>query len=373
LRPRPTNTTGGGHCLHEFAAHKLGLNALAAVPSGVGGGSKGSSSSSKGSSERCLLLSAGKDHALRLWQVCATGQQQQQQQQQDASGAASAQCLVQYSGHKEAVQAVAASPSGTLCCSGGWDGQLLVWQTGAAVAEEAAAAAARGAAADTDSKAAGAAKHKRRRGASAAAAASHDAAGAPAAAPLQLQPASALLGHMHCVAGVAWPSAGVLYSGGWDHSVRRFDVESGRNTVTHNGSKAVYAVAAAADAAAAGGAGSADVVAFAGGDRVLRFWDSRSGAGEALAITAHSAHDGWVSALAWRPGSAYQLASGGCDGVVKLWDVRSGVPLASLQHHQQGEARAYGGAAAKVLAVSWAGHSTLLSGGSDCAMRVYAA
>lgn len=29
----------------------------------------------------------------------------------------------------------------------------------------------------------------------------------------------ALNGHLHCVAGVTWPSSNTVYSGGWDHSV----------------------------------------------------------------------------------------------------------------------------------------------------------
>lgn len=87
-----------------------------------------------------LLLSAGKDHKLKLWELGAAGSAQQQQQQQngtskkDAHSSSGGTCqphlVAEYAGHKEAVQAVAADPAGSWCCSGGWDGQLLLWKTG---------------------------------------------------------------------------------------------------------------------------------------------------------------------------------------------------------------------------------------------------
>lgn len=178
-------------------------------------------------------------------------------------------------------------------------------------------------------------------------------AAAAAAAPLTLAPASALAGHVHCVSALAWPDAGTLFSGGWDHSVRRWDAETGSNTDTYNGSKAVFAVAAPA--------GTSGVVAFAGSDRVLRIWDSRA-VGEALAVKLVNAHTSWVSCLAWRPGSGHHLASGGHDGAVKLWDIRSAVPLGSLSSHGDG---------AKVLAASWWGPARLASGGSDSKLQLY--
>lgn len=214
--------------------------------------------------------------------------------------------------------------------------------------------------------AAAAANRKKRR--VAAANGSSDTA-AVAAAPSTLEPTASLPGHVHCVAAVAWPQADVVYSGGWDHSVRRYDVETRTNTDTYNGSKAVYAVAAPADgggnaAASSSGSGSssANIVAFGGSDRVLRIWDSRGVSGEGLAVKAYTAHEGWISSLAWRPGSSYHLITGGHDGAVKLWDIRTAVPLGSLQQHEEG---------AKVLCVGWWGPQTPVSGGSDCKLQLY--
>jgi ribosome biogenesis protein YTM1 len=168
---------------------------------------------------------------------------------------------------------------------------------------------------------------------------------------------------VHCISALSWPESGTVYSGGWDHSVRRHDVETRTNTDTYNGSKAVYAVAAPAAVDAetdSSSSSSSNVVAFGGADRVLRIWDTRRVKGEGLAVKAYNAHEGWISSIAWRPGSAYQLATGGHDGSVKVWDVRSGVPLGSLVQHDQ-----------KVLCVGWWGAQQLVSGGADCKLQLY--
>ena len=46
-----------------------------------------------------------------------------------------------------------------------------------------------------------------------------DSAMAVPTAPPEEEARAALTGHSQCVATVAWPAAGVLYSGSWDHSV----------------------------------------------------------------------------------------------------------------------------------------------------------
>lgn len=104
------------------------MNALAAVAAAAAGRQQ----------QQQLMLSAGKDHKLKLWTLGAAGFAQQQQQNgvskkgahSSSSGQQPPQLVAEYSGHKEAVQAVAAHPAGSWCCSGGWDGQLLLWRTG---------------------------------------------------------------------------------------------------------------------------------------------------------------------------------------------------------------------------------------------------
>jgi WD40 repeat protein len=119
-------SAGSGDCQQEFAGHKGGVNALAAVPAAA---------TSKQHQQHSLLLSAGKDHKLKLWDIApATAAVQQQNgastKGSNSSSNGSVRCVAECVGHKEAVQAVAAHPSGSWCCSGGWDGQLLLWKTG---------------------------------------------------------------------------------------------------------------------------------------------------------------------------------------------------------------------------------------------------
>jgi ribosome biogenesis protein YTM1 len=223
---------------------------------------------------------------------------------------------------------------------------VLYCVAGQSVVEEAAAAAAEG------EEAAALSRKKRR------VAAANGSSAAVAAAPLSLEPTTSLPGHVHCVSAVAWSRSDTVFSGGWDHSVRLYDVESRINTDTYNGSKAVFAVAAPSD----GSSSSSSIVAFGGSDRVLRVWDARGVSGEGLAVKAYNAHEGWISSIAWRPDSSFHLVTGGHDGAVKLWDIRTAVPLGSLQQHKED---------AKVLCVGWWGGQTLVSGGSDCKLQLY--
>jgi ribosome biogenesis protein YTM1 len=146
----------------------------------------------------------------------------------------------------------------------------------------------------------------------------------------------------------------LLASGGWDHSVRLWDVAAGRAVATYNGSKAVFAVAAASG----GGRGA---IAFGGAEGALRVWDARA-RGEAVSVKGYAAGGAWVAALAWRPGSEHHVASVSHDGCLRLWDLRTPVPLGSLQQHEgQG------------LAVAWWGPGVVASGGADCKLQLYEA
>ncbi len=99
--------TGAGQLISSTQGHKQGINAVSCLPTSQGG----------------LALSAGKDHTIRLWSAPAM--------QATSSGDAQAPtCLAVYKGHKDAVEDVAASPSGSAFCSGAWDGNVHIWRTG---------------------------------------------------------------------------------------------------------------------------------------------------------------------------------------------------------------------------------------------------
>lgn len=184
-----------------------------------------------------------------------------------------------------------------------------------------------------------------------------DATGVPAAGYEQ-EPAGSLEGHVHCISALCWAGSGhLLASGGWDHSVRLWDVANARAVATYNGSKAVYCVAACPS-------GSSGMLAFGGADTCIRVWDARA-RGEALSVKGYAAGDSWMSGLAWRPqgaggGSEHHVASVSHDGSMRLWDLRTPVPLGTIKQHSD-----------KALAVAWWGPDTIASGGADCKLQLY--
>ena len=46
---------------------------------------------------------------------------------------------------------------------------------------------------------------------------------------LQAEAVSTLVGHTQCVSCVVWPQHETIYSASWDHSARRWDVETGKD------------------------------------------------------------------------------------------------------------------------------------------------
>uniref|UniRef100_A0A7S0RLG1 Ribosome biogenesis protein WDR12 homolog n=1 Tax=Chlamydomonas leiostraca TaxID=1034604 RepID=A0A7S0RLG1_9CHLO len=317
-------------CSATWRAHAGGVNAVACVPAAATASTSGR-----------VVVSAGKDAAVHMWQVGTNG---------------SSQLLASFPGHTDAVQAVAVSPGGEHMVSCGWDGSLKVWRGPGEVV-----AAAVEAGATTAGAASGASK-RRKAGKDGAADAVAVASGP---ALVQEEARTQLQGHLHTVSCAAFATPGVLFSGGWDHSVRRWDIATGIATDTYNGSKVVCSVACPVSSSGKGAGPGApgSLVAFGCSDRVLRVWDARARQGEALSVKPLTGHAGWVVGLAWSPSSMHHVASASHDGAIKLWDIRAAVPLATLPGHDD-----------KALCVTWAGDAwrTLVSGGADSKLRTYA-
>jgi len=243
---------------------------------------------SGGDGSSALVLTASKDCSARAWAVSGGGGE-------EPLSVAPAALL---EGHSDSLSAVCVSPDGARCATGGVDSQLCLWRLDGA-------AAAAGAA--------GAPKRRKKKGGDGEEA---------AAAAASIASDAALSGHSGCVSGLVWPEAGALWSCGWDHTLRRWDVERGACAATLNdgASKAVLALDVRG--------GGAQLVAFAGAEKSVRVWDARAGGAAAqTALAGHGA--GWVSAVRWCPWHDQQLLSAGQDGALKLWDLRGAAAVHS--------------------------------------------
>ena len=163
-------------------------------------------------------------------------------------------------------------------------------------------------------------------------------------------------GGVYAVAVGEWQGRPVVVSGGYDRTVRVWDLESGEPVLSplsgHKGG--VHAVAV--------GERRGRPVIVSGGDRTVRVWDLESGEPVLGPLTGH---DGAVSAVAVgeRRGRPV-IVSGGGDRRVRVWDLESGEPVLSpLTGHDGG-----------VYAVAVGerhGQPVIVSGGYDQPVRVW--
>ncbi|KAJ3277644.1 WD repeat-containing protein 12 [Borealophlyctis nickersoniae] len=171
------------------------------------------------------------------------------------------------------------------------------------------------------------------------------------------RPSATLDAHVGSVSSVVYQAdAGVeakLYSGGMDHSVRVWDVETAANTSTMNCEVVILDIDYSKNSR---------LLVTGHTDNALRLWDPRAQEGLVVKLKLTS-HTNWASSASWSPSSLYTLASGSYDSTLKVWDIRSpSTPLYSIQGANEKDQ--------KVLSVDWTEGGLILSGGEDGVLRV---
>ena len=144
---------------------------------------------------------------------------------------------------------------------------------------------------------------------------------------LDEKPLLTVMGHSRMVWALAFSQDSMhLASGGYDHSVRLWEVKgergefSGQCLRTLQGHhKWVRVITFSPDGT---------LLASAGDDETVRIWDVRDG----TCLNILHGHSGRVLSVAFQP-TGNLIASGGEDGQVNLWDARSGRCLQTLRLH----------------------------------------
>ncbi|CAK9168681.1 unnamed protein product [Ilex paraguariensis] len=254
-----------------------------------------------------LVATASKDRTLRLWKFDA---------EQSLDHPSKIRAFKVLRGHNASVQSIAAQPSGDMVCSGSWDCRINLWQTN-----------------DFDAGGDLVSIKKRKK----------DTDGGESQS--EGEAVSTLVGHTQCVASVVWPQYGTIYSASWDHSIRRWDVETGKDSLNMYCGKVINCLDV-------GGESSA-LIAAGGSDPIIRIWDPRK-PGTVAPVFQFSSHTSWISACKWHDKSWFHLVSASYDGKVMLWDLRTAWPLCVLDSHKD-----------KVLCVDWWKGDSVISGGVD--------
>ncbi|KAK8631658.1 hypothetical protein V6N13_028440 [Hibiscus sabdariffa] len=287
-----------GQCTHMLEGHTGVVSSVSIV------NSEGTDSA--------IVATASKDQTLRLWKFDAEDSSDQP---------ARLRAFKILRGHNASVHSVAAKTSGDMVCSGSWDCTINLWRTN-----------------DTDIDGDTVSIKKRKVN------------NTDEESQSEGEAVSTLVGHTQCVSSVVWPQHETIYSASWDHSVRKWDVETGKDLSDIFCGKVLNCIDV-------GGEGLA-LIAVGGSDPILRIWDPRKPETSAP-VFQFSSHSSWISACKWHNWSSVHLLSSSYDGKVMLWDLRTAFPLAIINSHKD-----------KVLCADWWKGGCVVSGGADAQLHI---
>ncbi|KAK9128784.1 hypothetical protein Syun_017581 [Stephania yunnanensis] len=261
------------------------------------------------SSSSLCVATASKDRTLRLWKFDS---------EVPIGHPAKVRAYKTLKGHKSSVQSIAAHPSGMFRS---WDSTINLWRTNES---------------DADGDLTSIKKRK----------VDND----TRESQSEGEALYSFVGHTQCVSSVVWKQEEAIYSASWDHSIRRWDVGTGKDSFNLFCGKALNCLDV-------GGEGSA-LIAAGGSDSVLRIWDPRN-PGSLAPVFQFSSHSSWISACKWHDHSWFHLISASYDGKVMLWDLRTAWPVAVIDSHKD-----------KVLCVDWWKGDSVISGGADAKLCI---
>ncbi|GMN42112.1 hypothetical protein TIFTF001_011338 [Ficus carica] len=282
-----------GVCTHILEGHRGAITSVRIVnPEG---------------GENVTVATASKDQTVRLWKFSA---------EEHGKNPLKIRPFKILRGHRGTVQSVSADTSGDLVCSGGWDCRISLWQTNENNAEGDQVSVKKKRVNDRAEK-----------------------------SQLEGEAVSTLVGHTQCVSSVNWPQRETIYSASMDHSIRRWDVETGKDLLDIYSGKALNCIDI--------GGESSTLIAGGGSDPVVRIWDPRK-PGTSAPVFQFSSHTSWISACKWHAKSWFHLLSASYDGKIMLWDLRTAWPLSVIGSHED-----------KVLCADWWKGDSIVSGGVD--------
>jgi len=257
------------------------------------------------------LLTGGSDKIIRMWNV-ATGEE-----------------IRTFSGHTMWVNAVGFSSDGKYVVSGSWDGTVKLWDslTGAEIRTFKEGNISSG------TEIASVVRRDRRGGASIQAlpaATPAPPAASPAGVPAPVVRMGDKMGFNipsmmgRISSAVISPAGNYVLSGGWDGTVKLWDISTGRKIKTFTGHRGrINAVAFSPDG---------DRVVSAARDNLVKSWDVATGT-ELMTFTGHT---GEVNAVAFSHNSR-RFISGGSDGTIRLWSGNSENELIRFVGLEKGE------------------------------------